>query len=247
MSWTEQELARLPLSGGFRLRGADMTRLETFVDAAFAFAMTMLVISVNDIPANFQQLLAALKGVPAFAASFVLMMMFWSGHRTWSRRYGLEDGRSIVASLGLIFVMLVYVYPLRLMFSALFAWISRGWLPSDFEVQGPREMIGLFVVYGLGYGAMAGSLALLYRRAHNVADDLRLDAVERVMTRWQITGWSVQAATGLTSAAFAGLLPPALGVWAGFVYCTLPVTMTRIAIRYDKRVKALQAAGSPSE
>jgi hypothetical protein len=36
------DLDALPRLGGFRLRGIAMTRLETFVDAAFAFAITML-------------------------------------------------------------------------------------------------------------------------------------------------------------------------------------------------------------
>ena len=38
------------MSDGFRERGAQVTRLEAFVDAAFAFSLTMLVISTNDVP-----------------------------------------------------------------------------------------------------------------------------------------------------------------------------------------------------
>jgi hypothetical protein len=34
-------LDSLPRRRGFRLRGIQMTRLETFTDAAFAFAVTM--------------------------------------------------------------------------------------------------------------------------------------------------------------------------------------------------------------
>ncbi len=230
------------MSDGFRLRGAEMTRLETFVDAAFAFAMTMVVISVNEVPADYPELLEALKRVPAFAVSFTLIMMFWFGHRSWSRRYGLEDGRSIALSLALIFIMLVYVFPLRLMLSAFFAWVSGGWLQSDFVVHDIREITGLFVVYGIGFCAMAGSLALLYRHAGSAADALGLDAAERVMTEHQSVVWTVQAATGLASAAFAGLLPTVIGIWAGFIYCTLPVTMTMIAKRYVEKTGAARAA-----
>ena len=41
------DLDSLPRLQGFRLRGIEMTRLETFIDAAsaFAFAVTMLVIA----------------------------------------------------------------------------------------------------------------------------------------------------------------------------------------------------------
>ena len=34
----EDALRKLPAKDGFRLRGMDMTRTETFTDAAFAFA-----------------------------------------------------------------------------------------------------------------------------------------------------------------------------------------------------------------
>ena len=117
----EDDIKRLPRQNDFYLRGLETTRLETFTDAAFAFAITMLVISVGDIPHTYNELILALKGTPAFLASFTAILLFWSGHRKWSRRFGLEDGRSIILSFALIFVMLVYVYPLRLLFSALFA------------------------------------------------------------------------------------------------------------------------------
>ena len=240
MPWTEQALQALPESDGFRLRGTDTTRLETFVDAAFAFAMTMVVISVSEIPRNYPELITALKGIPAFAASFALIMLFWSGHRSWSRRYGLEDGRSITLSLGLIFVMLVYVYPLKLMFSSFFSWLTGGWLPSQFGIAGNREMLGLFMIYGVGYGAMAGALALLHLQARSQGSRLGLDALERVRTEEQVASWSVQALTGLASAAFAGSMPEKLALWAGFVYCTLPISMPWITRRYQRLAEAVQ-------
>ena len=39
-----------------------MTRLEAFVDAAFAFAVTLLVISLDAIPNSIPALLEAMKG-----------------------------------------------------------------------------------------------------------------------------------------------------------------------------------------
>ena len=61
-------LDSLPRKRGFRLRGAEMSRLETFADAAFAFALTLLVISIDEIPASFPEFSAALRNVPVFAA-----------------------------------------------------------------------------------------------------------------------------------------------------------------------------------
>lgn len=53
----QKDINSLPLKDGFRLRGTEMTRLETFLDAAFAFATTLLVISVGSIPENYQELI----------------------------------------------------------------------------------------------------------------------------------------------------------------------------------------------
>ena len=58
-----------PREGEFRLRGMEMTRIEVFVDAAFAFAVTMLMISFDAIPTSFPEMMAAAKGIPAFMAA----------------------------------------------------------------------------------------------------------------------------------------------------------------------------------
>jgi uncharacterized membrane protein len=53
-----------------------MTRLETFIDAAFAFAISMLVIAAQQIPDNIQALLAAFKNVPTFVCSIAVLGIF---------------------------------------------------------------------------------------------------------------------------------------------------------------------------
>ena len=238
-SWTDAELAKLPVKGGFRLRGLEMTRLETFADAAFAFAVTMLVISIDSIPGNFPELVEALKGIPAFAASFASIMMLWAGHNRWSRRYGLEDGPTTLLTLLLIFVMLVFLYPLKLVFSALFAWLSGGWMPSQFSITSYEEGAALFVVYGIGFFTISIVIALLYARALRVAKLLNLNAAEILGTREEIAAWSAMSVTGVLSALFALVAPGNLKIYAGFVYFILPVAMPWIAIRYQKRLVTL--------
>jgi len=80
----------LTIENNFRLRGLDTTRLETFIDAAFAFATTMLVISIGNIPKDYSELILAFKGIPSFLASFIAIIFIWLGHRKWSRRFGLK-------------------------------------------------------------------------------------------------------------------------------------------------------------
>ena len=102
-------------------RAQQTTRLETCVDAAFAFALTMLVVSVDAVPRSYDELVEAMKRVPAFAASFLILVMFWHGHCRWSRRYGNEDTASVVLSSCLVFLVLVFLYPLRLMMAGAFS------------------------------------------------------------------------------------------------------------------------------
>jgi len=222
---------------GFILRGTEVTRLETVIDAAFAFAVTMLVISVGDIPNNYQELILALKGIPSFAASFASIAVFWVGHRKWSRYYGLEDPTTILLSLILIFVMLVYVYPLKLMFSALFSWISGGWFPSEFALNYQYELIGLFIIYGIGLFVMSSLMAVLYLRAKSSSTTFKLNSNELILTNLEIASWTILACTGLCSALFAWIMPSGINVFAGFVYISLSVSMSYISIYYKKKLK----------
>src|SRR4026209_1420418 len=121
MTGREEEIASalpanldaLPRLRGFRLRGLEMTRLETFIDAAFAFAISMLVIAAQQTPDNIQALLAACKNVPTFVCSIAVLGIFWRGHWLWSRRYGLEDGISILIIWMMIVTMLIFIYPIK--------------------------------------------------------------------------------------------------------------------------------------
>ena len=239
--WSAEELASLRQRGGFRLRGEEMTRLEMFSDAAFAFAMTMQVVGAEKIPRTFTQLVEALKGAPAFAASFTLIMLLWAGHRRWSRHYGLEDAVSVMLSLALVFVILVYIYPLRLMASVLLNFMSAGALPSELEIGSGDDLAGLFIVFGLGYAALATLLALLHRRALALRRPLGLDRAEVAMARFEVIEWGAGAAVGLASAAMAAFAPGNLRYFAGFVYLVLPVAMPYLGVRRERRVAELLA------
>ncbi|MEM9387627.1 MAG: TMEM175 family protein [Pseudomonadota bacterium] len=201
---------------------APMTRLDVFVDAAFAFAITMLVISVDAVPESYDELISALKGTPAFLASFAGIMSFWIGQKSWSKRYGDEDDPvCVILSLILVFLVMVFVYPLKVVTSAMFAWMSGGWLPANFELDEPFQLLGIFEIYGIGFFALAGTLAALYWRSTQRADALGLSPYYREMARMEAGVWLAMALTGVASALWAALLPPNWAIWAGFVYLSL--------------------------
>ena len=193
------DLDALPRLKGFRLRGLEMTRLEAFVDAAFAFAVTMLVIAGQQVPDNIVALLKAFKDVPAFAASIAVLAIFWKGHWLWSRRFGLEDNTSIYISWALIFTMLVYVYPLKLVFGGMFYAFSGGAFGLRLTVQTMGQGRALFALYAAGFSALALEILLLNWHAWRLRVALRLNDREERMARGEMLGWSVPLCVGLAS------------------------------------------------
>lgn len=240
MDWTEEKLARLPEKAGFRLRGENMTRIEVFSDAAFAFAVTMLVVSLSSIPENFEELVEAIKGVPAFAASFACIMVFWAAHRSWSRRFGLEDGISTTLTLSLIFIILIYVYPLKIMMTSWFYWMSGGWLPSKFVVSSPSEMTGLIIFYGVGVAAVAGIQMGLYLRVKNLSDQLLLSAREQIRLDLECATWLIHVLVSLLSVVVASIYYKAAhGYLASFIYLLLPLCIPFILMHYKRKERQL--------
>lgn len=229
-------------SAGVRLRGHDMTRIETFTDAAFAFAVTLLVISIDAVPASVPGLVAVLEQVPAFALSFLQLTLFWHAHWKWSRRYGLEDFPSVALSLLLVFVVLVYVYPLRVMFSLLVAWLSRGRL-GDATLGSMAELNQIFLIYGIGFCAMNLIIVFLYQHALRRGDALGLSALERLETRSDRDVMLILSSVGLASAVVSRLAPPSQFLNAGLVYMLIPIATSLHATWHGRRRRGLLAEG----
>lgn len=234
-----EELEDLPLDGVYRLRGLRTTRIETFTDAAFAFALTLLVISYDTLPSNIADLEVAFRGIPAFAASFAMIGMFWYFHHRWSRRFGLEDGPTILLSFLLVFTVLIYVYPLRVMFSGMFFWLSDGFLPSQFSVTSFGGLGTMFILYGIGFIVMCGIFVLLNLHALREGDRLALSDRERFATRADAMAWTLIGSTGVASVAVAALADGRLVVAGGFVYCILPVVMPLFGYLTNRRERRL--------
>ena len=214
---------------GFRERGRDITRLEGFSDCAFGFAITLLVLSLQ-VPGSFEELLRLMAGVPVFAITFCMLAYIWYTQYRFYRRFGLEDGWTVVLNMALLFVVLIYVYPLKFMFSTLIQQRPE----SVFEAR------GLYVVYGLGFCAVFLLIGLLYVNGLRQGGRLQLTAVERVMTRsWIVDQWLV-ASIGLVSVLLALLVPPFLLWFPGVWY--LAIGGVRTASGFRGRRRALAAA-----
>ncbi|MEL6870014.1 MAG: TMEM175 family protein [Pseudomonadota bacterium] len=224
--------------GVFRHRGAETTRLETFVDAAFAFALTLLVISFDAVPASYTELVDALLAVPSFLFGFLILMMFWVAHRNWSKRYGMDTTLATLVSLALVFTVLVYVYPLRAMSAAVVSSMSNGHLPTDFVLLSEAEAIGLFRVYGIGYVVSNLCIIWLNVHAYQCRRQLSLSAQETFMTLAEIIAWTLVAGVGVLSLCLTFFVSGALIGLCGWSYALLAVIMPVFGRLTDKRFAA---------
>jgi uncharacterized membrane protein len=235
----------LPVRDGFRLRGTSVSRLETFVDAAFAFGVSMLVISAGTIPSNMQELTTALHRVPTFAVCFLQLTMFWWAHNLWSRRFGIETGNTACMSLFFVFVMLVWVYPLRLVLGGAMNFFTGGWVPFEIQLETSSDLQTCFQVYGVGSAALNAILWSLNRTALKTKDELELDAVEVLETRRSMGVHAIHVAVATLSILMTFFVMNSNSLWMalpGFVYVLTGVGMSWHHSRFHKMRAKLATA-----
>ena len=231
--------------GGRILRGENMTRIETFVDAAFAFAFTMLVISIDEIPRSPPELIELSRDIPAFILSAAVIGSVWMAHSNWSRNFGLQDRLTIYLSLGLVMLVLIFVYPIKLMMQATVIYISRAVFEIRifdnglFEVEGWAEgqVVDLFIYFALGLIALSFITIAFYVNALRYRVALRLNTYELNFCRLTILDWIVVAVTALVSILIAFVLSEDSDnvAFSGYVYFSLFFTLPLAQFIYRRR------------
>ena len=215
-------------------RRREVTRIEGFSDSVFAFAITLLVVSL-EVPKTFAELVQTMRGFPAFAVCFLMLFQVWWRHYTFFRSYDLEDPFVIRSTGALLFVVLFYVYPLKFVWSMSFGSVEGRPVTAMIATS---QIPLLFVVYGAGVIAVFGILALLYRYAYGQRDRLQLSATERIDARvrlWSntaIAGWGV---VSMLLALVLGRTAPHLIALAGYVYFGIGLSEW-LLVRYRGRM-----------
>lgn len=205
------------------IRPVETERLDAFVDASFAFAVTLLIIAGAEPLNDFGDLMRALGRIPAFAAGFGLVVMFWLGHRNYGRLCPVRDSWSATLSLAIVFMILIYVFPLRLLTEAGAAYLSGGRLPGRELIGSIQQLRDVYTIYGVGFAFLSWLYFLLYGHAlkrgtvSGLAEDDRDEAEESRAI------WGVITATGLISALLAWIIPLRDLPWVpGFSYWLIP-------------------------
>ncbi|MEM9328767.1 MAG: TMEM175 family protein [Bacteroidota bacterium] len=229
----------------FRYRGMNQTRIETFSDTAFALAITLLVLS-STVPETYSQLMSSLRSVVPFGLCIILVALIWYQHYIFFLRYGLQNTFIVVLNVILLFLILVYVYPLKFLFRYLFelslAGVSGDWgvVQGEFGelTLGSGAMQVLMVVYGLGATAIFFTLAWMYRYALKKKIDLDLNDYEVLVTQsslWiNLLQGAIPALSVLVAATslFGKQYSPMI---AGFVYWLYPIILPIAGRRFGRQ------------
>lgn len=225
-------------SRGFRIRGHEVQRIETFSDAVFAFAVTLLIVSL-EVPKSFDELLVSMRGFFAFAICFTLLMVIWHEQHVFFRRYALDDTWTIVLNCALVFVVLFYVYPLKFLFSLWFGDTIYGAGKNPFVIR-EEQVPQLFVVYALGFIIIYSIFSLLYWRALRMRGHLQLSALEVFDTRTQLYAQVTMVLIGVGAVILALALPLKEAELSGMWYFAIAPALSVVhggRARMRKRIK----------
>ncbi len=223
----------------FRWRGTEVSRVEGFTDAVFAFAVTLLVVAL-EVPHSFEGLLNVVRGFPAFVICFVFLMQFWTSHYKYHRRYGLDDAFSRNMTLAILVLVLFFVYPLKYLFTSLTVMVFNLDLPDSPHFGGPEEIRAVYVIYGAAFAGVWGLFATLYLHAWGKRRELGLDEVEILHTRSTLIEKSLYVFVCLLSVAIA--LLGSSDSAPGYIYFLLAPLQAANGWYHGRKVRALMLA-----
>jgi len=219
----------------FRFRGSEVKRIEAFSDAVFAFAVTLLIVSL-EVPRSFEELMNTMRGFVAFSVTFLLLMLIWYEQNIFFRRYGLDDLTTIILNCALIFLVLFYVYPLKFLFSLLFNNANDSLSMTGTDSQ------KLMLIYGSGYICIYLLFLLMHIHAFRKKIELKLTPSEIFDTHTKIYKNTILVSIGVISILFALLLKPERSGLAGFVYFLIgPAFSLFFRYRGAKKIKLYNA------
>jgi uncharacterized membrane protein len=237
----------------FRWRSHEISRIEGLSDAVFGFAVTLLVVSL-EVPKTFNELMQAMRGFGAFAICFTLLIVVWFNQYKFFRRYGLQDTKTVVLNLVLLFVVLFYVYPLKFVFTFLVSQFTGNSnavrLPNgavEPMVENGGQVATLMIIFGLGYLAVSALFVLLYRHAYQTRERLQLNELEVFDTRADIRENALNASIAAVSIILAVFGGARYGALSGMTYMLTPVIMTLHGAWNGKRRRKLEERFGPNE
>lgn len=204
-------------------RSHEPNRLETFSDAVFAFALTLIIVSI-EVPRTFDELFETLKGSISFAACFAMLFLIWNSQNIFFRRYGLNDPLTVTLNGILLFVVLIYVYPMKFLSQLLFNGGSYMHNGEHIKMIHADQTCTLMVIYSIGYSVIYLLFFLMYLNARKQSEHLKLTPKENFETNTIAYINLISALIGIVVIIAALMLPTGLNGLSGFFYFLIPIS-----------------------
>lgn len=225
----------------FRWRCKEVSRVEAIADAVFGLVMAMLLLRER-VPESFAALTETTKSLLPFAVTFAIIAMVWFQHFLFFRRYDLHDMGTILLTFVLLFLVVFYAYPLKLVFTymAVMAFGPIGELTDASMRTG--EFTNPLILYAIGCAAIYATLAAMYWNAWRQRADLALNAVETFLTRSSLVSCLVFVGVALLSLALALLHVGEQFGLPGWIYFLIGPAMTVHGTWQGRNLRRLGAA-----
>lgn len=226
-----------------RWRLHEPTRLEAFSDAVFAFALTLVVISL-EVPHQFEELVVLMKGFFGFAVCFLFIMLIWHDQYTYFRRFGLQDTRTTFYNMALLFMVIYLVYPLKFLFFYLGSGFSggHGELETTMRFKDQGEVCQLMIIYGIGYLIIYTLMTLMYAHALKRKNDIALSPLEVYNTKTYMYTFMGRIVVVIISITIAVIGLNKEGLYAfisGISYSGIGLVMWQVNAQRGKKIKTL--------
>ena len=224
---------------GFRWRGSEISRIEGLSDAVFAFAVTLLVVSL-EAPKTFEALVRLMHGFVSFGVCFGMLLMIWHAQYIYFRRYALDDNTSFLLNAMLLFVVAFYVYPLKFLFTTLTNGIT-GYRETDaaghvVQAMQRADWRPLMEIYSAGFIALYVIFALLYLHAYRLRSELDLSPMETYETRGVVQENLLMVGIGTLALVLAFLNAPQI---SGMSYVLIGPLQAWLGAKHGKRRREL--------
>ena len=175
-----------------------------------------------EVPRTFDELFEVFKGFFSFACCFGILFIIWNNQNIYFRRYGLNNAFVTFLNALLLFVVLMYVYPLKFLFTTLFS----GGRYNDHGHIGimitPEQLPTLMYVYHSGYAAIYILFYLMYRHAKKNAAEIKLSPAELFETDTFIIVNMFNACLGVAGILIVLFAPVRYKGASGLIYMLVP-------------------------
>lgn len=231
--------------GSIRWRLQEPTRLEAFSDAVFAFALTLVVISL-EVPQTFAELKHNMKGFIGFAVCFTFIVKIWQEQYVFFRRFGLQDNKTMFYNMALLFMVIYFVYPLKFLFYTLSQGfnakvVEHGVSVSKFDSEG--EICELMIIFGVGYVVINLLMALMYAHAIKKKKEISLNLLEVYNAKTDIISFYGRVAVAVFSLATAitGIMlnNGTFAFFSGISYSLIGLVVSMVYARRNKKITSM--------